>query len=119
MSSKEFQLAASSWVPDFNDPINFLEVFKYKQGGTNNTNWESAKYIDLLELSALCKDSEERKNFLRAAEQILMEQMPIIPVFHFALNYLLKEGLEDVALSPLGQIDFRWARMAQEKETVR
>ena len=119
VSSKEFQLAASSWVPDFNDPINFLEVFKYKQGGTNNTNWESAKYIDLLELSALCKDSEERKNFLRAAEQILMEQMPIIPVFHFALNYLLKEGLEDVALSPLGQIDFRWARMAQEKETVR
>ncbi len=109
ISQKEFQLAAGSWTADFNDPINFLEVFKYKDASTNNTQWESAKYIDLLNRSALCRDSEERKGLLREAELILMEQMPIIPVFHFALNYLERDGLEDVALSPLGQIDFRWA----------
>lgn len=109
ISQKKFQLAAGSWTADFNDPINFLEVFKYKDASTNNTQWESAKYIDLLNRSALCRDSEERKGLLREAELILMEQMPIIPVFHFALNYLQRDGLVDVALSPLGQIDFRWA----------
>lgn len=119
VSSKEFQLAAGSWTADFNDPINFLEVFKYKKASTNNTNWESSKYIDLLNRSALCKDSEERRNTLRAAEQILMEQMPIIPIYHFAMNYLQKEGLEDVVLSPLGQIDFRWAKLTDEKEAMR
>lgn len=112
VSKKEFQLAAGSWTADFNDPINFLEVFKFKDASTNNTNWESAKYIDLLNRSALCMNSEERKGLLRDAEQILMEQMPIIPVFHFALNYLQCDRLQDVALSPLGQIDFRWAQMS-------
>jgi oligopeptide transport system substrate-binding protein len=110
ISQKEFQLAAGSWTADFNDPINFLEVFKYKEASTNHTNWESAKYIDLLNQSALCRDNEERKRVLREAEQILMDQMPIIPIFHFALNYLQNESLEEVVLSPLGQIDFRWAR---------
>lgn len=109
ISQKEFQLAAGSWTADFNDPINFLEVFKYRDSGTNNTNWENPKYVDLLNQSALCRDSEERKGLLREAEQILMEQMPIIPIFHFALNYLQSDGLEEVVLSPLGQIDFRWA----------
>lgn len=109
ISQKEFQLAAGSWTADFNDPVNFLEVFKYKEASTNNTNWESSKYIDLLNQSGVCRDTEERKGLLREAEQILMDQMPIIPVFHYALNYLQSESLEDVALSPLGQIDFRWA----------
>jgi oligopeptide transport system substrate-binding protein len=111
ISQKEFQLAAGSWTADFNDPINFLEVFKYKDSSTNNTHWENPKYVDLLNRSALCRDCDERKGLLREAEQILMEQMPIIPVFHFALNYLQCNGLEEVALSPLGQIDFRWAHL--------
>lgn len=111
ISRKEFQLAFGDWSADFYDPITFLDVFKYKDGSTNNTNWENSKYIDLLNQSALCKDSQERKGLLREAEQILMEQMPIIPLYHSVLNYLQCEGLEEVALSPLGQIDFRWAHL--------
>lgn len=109
IKDRTFQLAAGSWVADFNDPVNFLEVFKFKEGSTNNTNWEDPKYIDLLDRSAVCKDSSERKRILREAEGILMEQMPILPIFHFALNYLQREGVEDIILSPIGQIDFRWA----------
>jgi len=111
IGQKEFQIAVGDWTADFDDPINFLEIFKYKAAKTNNTNWENAKYIDLLNQSALCRDSKERKGLLREAEQILMEQMPIIPVFHLVLNYLQCEKLEGVALSPLGGIDFRWARL--------
>lgn len=119
VSQKEFQLAAGSWVADFNDPINFLEVFKYKTASTNNTNWENPKYIDLLNQSALCRDSEERKRIFSEAEQILMDQAPIIPVFHFALNFLQRQELEDVALSPIGQIDFRWAKVSDDPSLVK
>lgn len=108
-SHKEYQIAIRSWTADFKDPINFLEIFKYKDTGTNNTGWENAKYIDLLDQSALCKDQLERRSILREAELILMEQMPIIPIYHYTLNFLCKEGLEGVVLSPLGQVDFRWA----------
>lgn len=109
ISHKEFQLAVGSWTADFDDPINFLEVFKYKDMNTNNTNWENSCYVNLLNKSAFCEPLIERNKILREAEGILMEQMPILPVFHYALNYLKRDGLEDVVLSPLGKIDFRWA----------
>jgi oligopeptide transport system substrate-binding protein len=108
---KDFQLALGSWIADFNDPINFLEVFKFKLGSTNNTHWENPKYIDLLNRSQLCRDQEERKGLLRQAEEILMLEMPIIPIFHYAMNYLEQSGVEDVALSPIGVLDFRWAQI--------
>lgn len=111
ISQKDFQVAVGSWSADFNDPINFLEVFKFKNEGTNNTGWENAEYIDLLNRSALCKSREERKNLLRKAEEILMEEMPIIPIFHYTLNYLKQKELQGVVLSPMGQLDLRWARL--------
>lgn len=109
ISKKEYQIATGSWTADFNDPMNFLEVFKYKSGSTNNTAWENRRYVDLLDRIALCKDLKEKKAQMREAEQILMDEMPIIPLYHFVLNYLKKSELEEVALSPLGQVDFRWA----------
>jgi oligopeptide transport system substrate-binding protein len=109
VSQKEYQIAAGSWTADFNDPVNFLEVFKYKNESTNNTGWENPDYIDLLNRSGVCRESEERKQFLLKAEEILMNEMPIIPVFHFVLNYVKNPKFSGVALSPMGQLDLRWA----------
>lgn len=109
ISQKQYQIAIGSWTADFNDPINFLEVFKFKDNGTNNTGWENIEYIDLLNRSALCRNTEERKQILRRAEEILMEEMPIIPIYHFALNYIKRETLTGVYLSPLGHLDLRAA----------
>ena len=52
---------------------------------------------------------------MREAEHVLMEQMPILPIFHFALNYLKRQDLEEVALSSLGKIDFRWAHLDMDE----
>lgn len=109
VSDKQYQIAAGSWSADFNDPVNFLEVFKYKDESTNNTGWEHSDYIDLLNRSAISKNKMERNQILQEAEAILMEEMPIIPVFHFALNYIKKPELSGAALSSMGHLDLRWA----------
>lgn len=111
LREKDYQVVLGSWIADFNDPINFLEVFKYKEGGSNNTNWENANYIELLNQSTLCRDPEERKKILREAEDILLADMPIIPLYHEAMSYLQRPGVQDVALSPIGQVDLRWVHM--------
>jgi oligopeptide transport system substrate-binding protein len=109
VSQRNFQIAIGSWTADFNDPINFLEVFKFKNNGTNNTGWENSEYIDLLNQSALCKDLEARKEILWKAEAILMKEMPIIPIYHFALNYVKTNDLVGVSLSTQGYLDLRTA----------
>ena len=114
IKSGNFQIAAGSWIADFDDPINFLEVFKYKAASVNNTFWENAKYVELLNQSALCRSFDERRELMRQAEEILMDEMPMIPIFHFATNYLQSDRLKNVFLSSIGQIDFRWAEINPE-----
>jgi oligopeptide transport system substrate-binding protein len=114
ISKNDYQLSCGSWIADFNDPINFLEVFKSKNIGTNNTNWESPDYTKALETSYLCKTPEERKEKLRTSEKLLMDAMPVIPIFHYTMLHMKSHNLKDVVLSDSGHIDFKWAHLENE-----
>ena len=104
-----FQLAYSGKIADFKDPINFLEVFKNKHIGTNNTGWENADYISALEESYVTNDQNERKQLLMRAEKLIMDDMPVIPMHHLAMTHLQDEHLHDLVLTSTGIIDFKHA----------
>lgn len=109
ISKGDYQLACGSWIADFRDPINFLEVFKTKHVGTNNTNWESLDYQKAIANSYLASSDQDRKENLRQGEEILMDGMPVIPVFHYTMLHVKNDTLCDVVLTEGGQIDFKWA----------
>lgn len=114
ISHGDYQMALSSWGGDFHDPINFLEVFKYRSQSTNNTNWEDSEYIQDLNESYHTLDPEKRKALLTRCESILMDAMPIIPLFYYMMLYRKVDNLEGVFLSSLGNLDFKWARLENE-----
>lgn len=114
MSKKTYVLSLGNWFADFNDPLAFLEVFKTKDVGTNNTNWENPNYHELLEASCHCSTKEERDSILRQSEEILISEMPVIPIFHFTMLYMQDDQLKDVALTPMGNIDFKWAKISSK-----
>lgn len=109
LGRQDFQLAIGSWFADFQDPINFLEVFKYKTNRTNNTQWENQQYITLLNNSAVEDDPVKRLAILKKAEEVLMTDMPVIPVFFASYNYVKAENLLGVYFSDLGYLDFKFA----------
>jgi len=91
-----------------------LEAFKTKESGSNNTAWENPEYIDLLNASSLCTRNEERKEILVKAEKILMEEMPIIPIFFYAQNYVKSDALVGAYVSPQGHFILRDAKFKEE-----
>ncbi|MFN0065097.1 MAG: peptide ABC transporter substrate-binding protein [Chlamydiales bacterium] len=110
------QVGTGEWIADYHDPISFLELFKYhndsKTGsGMNNTNWENPKFISLLDRSTVEKNPAIRRALLKEAEELLMEEMPIAPLYHHAFDYVKKDYVQDVVLSPLGGSDFKSARI--------
>jgi len=109
MSKKDYTLALENWFADFNDPISFLEIFKSKTVGTNNTNWENPNYTQLLDRSLICQNIDERKALLTQSEQLLIEDMPVIPLFHSTMCYIQDDLLQNVVLTNLGNIDFKYA----------
>lgn len=109
LSRHQYQMAIGGWFADFRDPITFLEVFKFKDNSTNNTHWENREYIDLLNLSAIQTDQHKRFEILEQAEAVLMKNMPVIPLFFAAFNYVKADNLYGVHFSELGYLDFKYA----------
>lgn len=107
LKRKNYEIAIGSWYADFRDPINFLEVFKYSNNATNNTEWENPIYVALLDLSQKEGDETKRNQFLQKAEGLLMEEMPVIPLFHGSYNYVKNEKIKDVYFSDMGYLDFK------------
>lgn len=114
ISKGDYQLALGSWIADFKDPINFLEVFKTKAVGTNNTGWESLDYISAINASYEKKDSADRRESLITAEALLLEDMPVIPVYHTTMVHMQDSRLKDVVRTETGNIDFKWAYLSDK-----
>ena len=105
LAHQDYQISSGSWFADINDPINFLEVFKYKSNSTNNTLWESPEYITLLDKSSIEANPELRKEILGKAESLLMDEMPIAPLFYYTFDYAKKENVSGIYFSELGYLD--------------
>lgn len=109
MHQGNYQIGRMGWLADFNDPINYLELFKDKNGGNNDTNWENPKYKELLDKSQLERDPAKRNELLKQAEQIIMDEMPVIPIYYYTNSWVQNEKVKGVVIDGLGHIDYKWA----------
>lgn len=118
LRNHDFQIARLGWAADFRDPINFLEVFKYKNdllfGGNNDTQWENIGYIAFLDRSESIIDEKERLEVLHNAERLFINEMPVAPIYFMTDNYVKKANLRGTYLSGLGDVDFKWAYFEAE-----
>ena len=118
ISNQDYQVGRMGWVGDFNDPISFLEPFKYRnnpeQGGNNDTGWERPEYIAYLNAADQELNVKKRTQILREAEALLIGDMPVIPLYFLMYGYLKKPYVHDVYLSSLGIADFKHAYLKRE-----
>jgi oligopeptide transport system substrate-binding protein len=107
LKTHDYQLGIGSWFADFRDPISFLEIFRLKENGTNNTQWENQDYITFLDQSTKATERAEREQLLKSAEKVLMQDMPIVPLFYSSYNYVKNPSLQGIYFSELGYLDFK------------
>ena len=55
----------------------------------------------------------KRFSLLHEAEKVLMDELPISPVYFYSINYMLKDYVKGVYLSPLAWILFRDAYVVE------
>ncbi|MFN0008991.1 MAG: peptide ABC transporter substrate-binding protein [Planctomycetota bacterium] len=87
----EYDVSRSSWIADYADPFGFLEIFT--SGNENNrTGWGDARYDELIGRAA-AEVEPARSELLREAERILMEELPILPIYAYASKNLVDPRL--------------------------
>ena len=82
-SAGDYQISRGGWIGDYVDPNNFLDMFLCG-GGNNRTGWCNKEYDRLiLEVAPSQSSHEERLAVFQQAETMLLNDMPIIPVYTY------------------------------------
>jgi oligopeptide transport system substrate-binding protein len=81
-------LLVMGWVADYPDPDNFLRArIDHIQ---QQSGWENERYDSLVKRAQRSLDQGERIKLYEEAEQILIEEAPIMPIFHRSARLLVK-----------------------------
>lgn len=107
-----YDIAWSSWIADWLDPLPFLGVFRSANVEDNRTGWSSPAYDGLLDEAARAAPAE-RAELLARAEALLLQDLPVAPLHErtnvnlvaphvrgFFDNALDVHPLRDLSLAP-------------------
>jgi ABC-type oligopeptide transport system substrate-binding subunit len=93
-----FAISQAAWGGDYNDPSTFSD--KYLSTSENNSaDWQDAKYDKLCADAAVEPDPKKRFNLLAQAEDRLLTEAPIIPLYTQVGAYLVHDGVKGLILN--------------------
>lgn len=111
VAQKDCELCLGSYVMDFREDIDFLEIFRVRDLATNTSKWESFPLLDLVEKAYLCKNPQQRMALLKKYYEAFIDEVSFIPLFYKSTSYERNTRLKNVIISDTGDIDFKWARL--------
>lgn len=90
----DYEVARSGWIGDYVHPTTFLTM--WQTDDTNNeTGWSNADYDRLIGEALRSADPEQRRRKLFAAEEILLDEVPILPIYWYTRVYLLRPEVKN------------------------
>ncbi len=104
-----FDLILAGWIADNGDPDNFLRPLlscDAKQVGLNIANWCNLDFDNLLELALRTSKLDQRLNYYHRAQNILDQQVPLIPLAHGVHFQVHHKSLGGLQMSPFGTRSF-------------
>ncbi|MDB6179826.1 peptide ABC transporter substrate-binding protein [Paracoccus fistulariae] len=93
LNNQDFEVARYAWCGDYNEASTFLDYFR--SGGYNQGKWENADYDKLLAEAATAEDPNV---LYRQAEEIWGQELPMAPVYHYAMAQMIKPDIRGVPL---------------------
>jgi oligopeptide transport system substrate-binding protein len=89
----DFQVSRAGWIGDYEDPNTFLDLMRPNRGN-NKTGWEDPEFDEIVRKANSINDQEERYKLLMEAERILIDNMPIIPLYTYVRAYQLSSDVK-------------------------
>ena len=89
----DFQISRAGWIGDYEDPNTFLDLMRPNRGN-NKTGWENMEYDALVQKANTINNQAERYELLYKAEEILIENMPVIPLYTYVRAYQLSPDVK-------------------------
>lgn len=102
------------WIADYPDPENFLNLFWSKNipdegpSPINSTRFRSSEFDRLFEQALRTQDDAERMALYQQAEQIAVNEAPMLWIFHDMDYRLVQPYVRDYSSNPMDRRDLTW-----------
>lgn len=90
----DFEISRAGWVGDYVDPMTFM--LWETDGAYNDAGWSNKEYDNLLKEAKSTMDPKERMDALHKAEKVMIDEMPILPVYFYTKPYMVKSNVTGV-----------------------
>jgi oligopeptide transport system substrate-binding protein len=90
---KEFDVVRAAWIGDYADPQTFLTLFLSDAGEANDAGFNNPDYDRLTKTAEAITDQPTRMKQLTEAEQIFLDNLPIIPIYHYTTKHMISKKL--------------------------
>jgi oligopeptide transport system substrate-binding protein len=80
--SLNYDVQRSGWIADYVDPHVFMDLWE-STSGNNDTGWGNADYDRLLAEALRAKTTAERYEIYQRMDQILVDELPVMPIYYY------------------------------------
>lgn len=101
MHTGNFDMVRYAWIADYDDASSFLNIFRTGDS-ENTTKYSNPAYDNAMRNAAKANTVEERGKYYQQAEDLLGEDVPAIPVYHYVHTHLVKPWVGGFAPNSLG-----------------
>lgn len=108
----KYDISRSGWIGDYMDPMTFIDMF-VTNDGNNDTGWSNAEYDELVKKAKSEADQAKRMQYMHDAEKILMDEMPVGPIYFYVNKNLIKSKITGIHVSLTGQLNFDHAKVTE------
>ena len=107
----DFQIIRAGWIADYVDPHVFIDMWK-TGGGNNDTGWGNEEYDWMLSQALAAPNDEERFKVYNRMEKILIDEMPVLPIYHYTNSKLISPKVLGYKITPLDNFPWKFVDLA-------
>lgn len=100
-----YDITMANWGPDYKDPISYLELFT-TDNPNNKMNYSNSHYDELIKKAKtdFVLEPEKRWGVLLEAEQVLLEDVAVAPLYHIGSAYVQKDYVKGIEKHQFGGV---------------
>jgi oligopeptide transport system substrate-binding protein len=102
--NRQYIMAYHRWIADYVDPANFLQLFTLADSNNHN----NPAYDALIKEAQSITDPAKRFDKLREAEAVLMDDMPLLPLYYMTNTIMVQDYVKGYSKDIMGYVRFRY-----------
>ncbi|MCA6435381.1 MAG: ABC transporter substrate-binding protein [Bacteroidetes bacterium] len=109
----EYNLFKKSWVGDYGDEENFMNLFYSKNfapQGVNYFHYNNPKFDDLYEKALVATTDSAKIDLYQKMEMLIIDDAPVIPLYYDEVIRIVDKNISGLSINPMNLLNLKTVR---------